>query len=287
MTISPAQTRTNRKFTDFTPLGSTQSVDLGNLIVTDFVQPPSLSIAWHAHEKPTLMFVFAGSVEEKFKRSAFYCESSSVLVRPAKEVHSHFYGSVGANCLAIQVKSELLKSNQQILQVLDSISFKKTSPLSSLAGKIQNEMQIMDEASPLAIEGYFLEILAQLIRGEKNARNLSPPLWLKNAKDLVHGFFRDSLNLSEIAKEVGVNPTHLAENFRKHFGSTVGEYVRNLRLDFAFHQIIETERPLAEIAHEAGFYDQSHFSKRFKEKFNATPLTIRLNSKSRRKSQKP
>lgn len=59
------------KFTDITPLGLNKSVDLEKFIVTDFFQPPLLSVDWHAHEKLTLLFVFTGGVEEKFKEKHF------------------------------------------------------------------------------------------------------------------------------------------------------------------------------------------------------------------------
>lgn len=273
------QPLSNDKFTDITPLGFTKSVNLENLILTDFFQPPSLSISWHYHEKPTLLFVFGGSVEEKFKKRTFQCAASSVVVRPAEETHAHLYGSVGAKCLAIQVKSAFLKDSKQILQALDSVSYIGKSPLISAARKIQRELQIMDEASPLAIEGYFLEIIAKIIRAEKKERNSSPPQWLKNARDLANDCFKESLNLSEIAGQIGVHPAYLAEMFRKHFGLTLGEYVRDLRLEYAFREVLETRRPLAEIALEVGFYDQSHFTKRFRERFNFTPLTIRQTAK--------
>lgn len=267
------------KFTDITPLGLNKSVDLEKFIVTDFFQPPLLSVDWHAHEKLTLLFVFTGGVEEKFKRKTFQCSFSSVLVRPAEELHSHSYSSVGANCLAIQVKSDYLQKNKEILQKIDSILFSQTSSLISAARKIKYEIQIMDEASPIAIESYFLEIVAKLIRADKKSRNSPPPIWLKRAWDLVNDSFKESLNLSKIAEEVGIHPTYLTEMFRKHFGITLGEYVRNLRLDFTFQQITETGKSLTEIALEAGFYDQSHFTRRFKEKFNATPLEIRQMTK--------
>lgn len=105
-----------------------------------------------------------------------------------------------------------------------------------------------------------------------------PPSWLTQARELLHGRFNDSLNLVEIANTVGVHPTHLARTFKKHYRTTVGEYVRRLRLDWATRQLSETEDPIAEIALAAGFYDQSHFSHLFKLHTGFTPAEFRAYS---------
>jgi AraC family transcriptional regulator len=101
------------------------------------------------------------------------------------------------------------------------------------------------------------------------------PHWLTQARDLLHGRFADSLNLVEIANTVGVHPTHLARTFKKYYQTTVGEYLRRLRLDWAMRQLSETEASIADIASAAGFYDQSHFSNLFKQHTGFTPAEFR------------
>lgn len=80
-----------------------------------------------------------------------------------------------------------------------------------------------------------------------------------------------------MARSVGVHPVHLATTFRRHFGSTIGEYVRRLRIDFATRQIASSEESLCNIALAAGFADQSHFSKVFRQQTGMTPGVFRAN----------
>ena len=61
----------------------------------------------------------------------------------------------------------------------------------------------------------------------------------------------------------------------EHYRTTVGEYVRRLRLDWATRQLSETEVSITEIALAAGFYDQSHFSHLFKQHTGFTPAEFR------------
>ena len=106
------------------------------------------------------------------------------------------------------------------------------------------------------------------------------PSWLTDARDVLHDRFNDSVSLIEIANIVGVHPTHLARTFKKHYRTTVGEYVRRLRLDWATRQLSETEDSISDIASAAGFYDQSHFSHLFKQHTGFTPAEFRAFSNS-------
>lgn len=102
------------------------------------------------------------------------------------------------------------------------------------------------------------------------------PPWLKQARDLLHDQFSESMSLARVAESVGVHPVYLASEFRRRFGSTVGEYVRRLRIEYACREISAcSEAPLAQIALTAGFSSQSHFSKTFKRLTGMTPLEYR------------
>jgi AraC family transcriptional regulator len=83
------------------------------------------------------------------------------------------------------------------------------------------------------------------------------------------------VGLSELASEVGVNAAHLARVFRARYGTSVGEYGRRLRLDWAAGEIARDDRPIAEIATEAGFADQSHFTRLFRRHVGTTPARFR------------
>jgi AraC family transcriptional regulator len=52
---------------------------------------------------------------------------------------------------------------------------------------------------------------------------------------------------------------------------SVGEYVRRERLDWAVAQLTTTDTPVATVAAEAGFADQSHFTRAFKRHTGLTP----------------
>jgi AraC family transcriptional regulator len=94
---------------------------------------------------------------------------------------------------------------------------------------------------------------------------------LKQAKDFIADEFSQPLTLSIIAGAVNVHPVYLANSFRRHYGCTIGEYVRQRRVKFACDRISNSRDPLAEVALAAGFANQSHFARAFKQVTGMTP----------------
>lgn len=82
------------------------------------------------------------------------------------------------------------------------------------------------------------------------------------------------MTLQEIAKAVGIHPVHLAREFHRRFGRTIGEQIRFLRIEYA-SRILAYGRPLAEVALAAGFSDQSHLSKTFLSLVGSPPGQFR------------
>jgi AraC family transcriptional regulator len=83
------------------------------------------------------------------------------------------------------------------------------------------------------------------------------------------------LTISSIAESVGVHPGYLAAEFRRIYQTTIGEYMRKLRVDFACREIARTGVPLVQIALESGFSNQSQFCTTFKRVTGMTPAAYR------------
>jgi len=63
--------------------------------------------------------------------------------------------------------------------------------------------------------------------------------------------------------------------FHERYGTSIGEYVRNARLDWAASRLVCGDEPLAALALEAGFADQSHLTRQFKRAYGLTPARWR------------
>lgn len=126
----------------------------------------------------------------------------------------------------------------------------------------------------LMLEAHVFELLGAITRLDQSPGK-TPPRWLKRVKDRLHAEFCDRLRMRDLAREAGVHPVHLARAFRKFEKRTPGEYQQHLQIRAACELLGKPEWPLAEIAAECGFADQSHFTRAFRRMAATTPLRFR------------
>lgn len=102
-----------------------------------------------------------------------------------------------------------------------------------------------------------------------------PPQWIESAQELLRSRLKNPPDLLETARIAGVHPSHLSRAFRQFTGMTVGAYLRRERVHFACSLLHQSQYSLAEIAQEAGFYDQAHFSRVFRRQVGLSPKEFR------------
>jgi AraC family transcriptional regulator len=141
-----------------------------------------------------------------------------------------------------------------------------------VATRIRRELALPDAFTPLAVEGLALELTA--IAGRSRAP-APADRWAEQAHSLLRERFREAVTPREIAREIGVHPAHLARVFRTRYGESLGEHIRRLRIQWAAEQMIIAKVPLAILAVEAGFCDQSHFTRAFRRHYGVTPARFR------------
>jgi AraC family transcriptional regulator len=146
--------------------------------------------------------------------------------------------------------------------------------------RVARELEDADDLSGLVVDGLVQAMLATAVRREGTRRfHAATPRWLLLAQELAHAQFRERVGLTQIAAAVGVGASHLAREFRAHFGMTLGEYMRRLRVEWVADQLARTSMTLSEIGIAAGFSDQSHLTREFRRRFGISPGAWRRRSR--------
>lgn len=247
--------------------------------LTQTFHSPHLVLPRHDHECANINFNFKGYFREIINSRPQESKPSSLLIKPAGESHANQYGDAGAHCLVIEVLPRKLAVIQKSSGLFDAPAHIRGGALTTIAKKIYKEFQMMhsdDTASDLMIEGLMLEMLAEATRQNIRASSSGiPPYWLRVVRNFIHENFLERISLSKVAESVSVNPAHVARMFRKHYGCTIGDYARRLKIEFAVRELAETDLSLVEISSSAGFCDQSHFTNAFKIYIGMTPAEFR------------
>jgi AraC-like DNA-binding protein len=98
---------------------------------------------------------------------------------------------------------------------------------------------------------------------------------LKRVQDYVEAHLDDRLTLTEIAGVACLSPYHFSRSFKQAVGVGPQRYVLQRRFERAKTLIRRTDQPLALIAQEAGFTDQSHLTSIFRREIGVTPGQFR------------
>jgi len=81
--------------------------------------------------------------------------------------------------------------------------------------------------------------------------------------------------MKEMAAMAKLSSTQFNARFRELLRMSPSEYIPKLRIEVAQKLLSTSNKSIAETAAEAGFYDQSHFTKRFRRVTGMTPLAYR------------
>lgn len=259
-------------------LGGVQSVSVRTdaAIVDDVWFPAGSVVPWHTHERTIVGVMLDGSFQSSIAGRQLDCRVGAAWVEPRAERHANFVGRSGARVLAIQPDDERDDLFAPLLPWLADVHLIDTADLRVDARRLARELRSAEPFNSLAIDSLVVLMLADASRLTFRERHHgAPPGWLLRVRDLLHAQFTRPPRLEELSQVAGVSPSHLTHSFRRHFRVTPGEYVRQVRVNWAADQLVTTQRSLSEIALAAGYCDQSHFSREVRRTFGIAPAQYR------------
>lgn len=253
---------------------------LRDFTVSEVRFPPRLYLDSHYHEHGCLTIMCEGGFRERMPGKSLACEAGTILVKPPAERHDDLFGANGSHHVIVEPAYPTLDMVPEFAMLFGGISLTRNAATAMLGDRIRTELALSDGATPLAVEGLVLEIVASLVRAvPENERR--PPRWLIRVCERLEETPFAELSLVRLAADAEVHPVYFARQFRRHYGLSVGAYVRRRRLQWTAQQIVTSRAPLAEIAHAAGFADQSHFTREFKRHYGVAPQRYRAAIASR------
>lgn len=250
--------------------------DINGIVLAETEYSSGLSISAHPHEEALCCLVLEGSLTERWGRRTAECDPGHLTYLPPDEPHLQEYHVDESRCFLIQISNPWMGRMQElgVTRPPDPGDL-GDSRASWLASQLYGEFRTGDAAAALSIEGFALSMLGEIARTAMEPDRAPKPGWLLQAVELLHARAAGPVSMADIAGEVGVHPAHLARTFRDRYGSTMGEYLRRIRVERATGELTEGRKAISRIALDAGFSDQAHFTRVFKRFTGATPAAWR------------
>jgi AraC family transcriptional regulator len=104
---------------------------------------------------------------------------------------------------------------------------------------------------------------------------------VQGVTDFILAHLSQDISLEALAQQIGFSPYHFARLFRQTTGESPHQFVLRQRIEEACYLLKTTDMPLASIAQESGFANQSHFTRIFKRHLGLTPRVYRQHDESR------
>jgi AraC-like DNA-binding protein len=134
--------------------------------------------------------------------------------------------------------------------------------------------------SQLGRETLLIQTLTHLIRWHADVRPALDRLpreqiLMRQVRDFLTDHFDENVSLQTLADQVSLNRSYLVRAFRKLYGLPPHAYQNQVRIEHA-KKLLLAGLPIAEVALDAGFVDQSHLTRHFKRIVGVSPGQYRL-----------
>lgn len=245
------------------------------LVLSELKHKAGQRLQEHSHQLAYFCLLIDGDYAESCGRKTFEYRPLTITFHPPELAHRDEIGNHDGHFFIVELESQWMERLGEYSAVPKTITGIEGGDLAWLALRLYREFKSPHACSLLAVEGLAMTMLAELPRACSTAEK-RPPRWLARADDLLHAEFHKDLNVNRVAAEVGVHPFHLSKVFRQFHQQTVSEYLKSLRVKFACRELFNPETELATVALAAGFADQSHFTRVFKQFTGMTPGAFRL-----------
>jgi len=247
-----------------------RSERIGAFVLVESGYAPSLRLGRHSHEHASISLVISGGIEESHRFTAERFGPGSISIKPGDIEHSNAVSSAGMGGVAITRCHDDSQETADWTAAVRQYRWLSRGPVVRAFFDVYTCLR--ESKGPdreLAIEERLALLIGELVRPVKVP--IAAPHWLGAVRDRLHALADGAVPGARLAEWAGVHPVYLARAFRRHFGVCMSKYVQQLRVRRAAQLLQDRQLTSAQIAQTAGFADQAHLCRVFKNEFGLTP----------------
>lgn len=98
---------------------------------------------------------------------------------------------------------------------------------------------------------------------------------VRNVVDYIETHIDEDLSLDKISNALHYSKFYLIRIFHQETTCTIYKYIKGRRLTLAAQKLVETEKPIIDIAYEAHYNSQQAFTLAFHNLYQCAPKTYR------------
>jgi beta-xylosidase/AraC-like DNA-binding protein len=243
----------------------------------------------HIHLGIEILLVIRGEIEVTVNQTSFQLAENDLLLINANDIRS-IKGNKENVVLSLQIPLDLIepyypnihecyfncnssKENNGLYLLFDQIR--------QLIAKILIAYYQKQDGSEIEINGLIFQLVTLLIRNFKTTHLGSQQFTemkderIRELLAFIEKNYRKPISLEEIAKQRYLSIYYLSRYFKQEVGVSFSQYVKNVRLKSAVHELLYTGHNITQISLNNGFPNVKAFNKAFKEMYQQTPTEYR------------
>ncbi|MDD2214247.1 MAG: AraC family transcriptional regulator [Oscillospiraceae bacterium] len=272
-----------------------------SLFVSDCSSPEPA----HRHEFIELVYILAGRGHQMVDHTVYQVNRGDLLFINYQQTHAFTPAGqlryVNVMLDPAYLSRELINPDNAfgMLALTHYNEIRQICPrnrnLVSFQGQEQQEMETLldfmlrasNRSSPFStteLQGYIMAIFAKLLDKLQllsNTATVTPQNegW-ENILHYINENAQEKLTLEGLAQRCFYNPSYFSRVFKERYGLTLAAYLARVRIDRAKQLLLESDLPLAEIALQSGFGEQTALFRHFRKYCGMTPAAYRKSKKT-------
>lgn len=242
----------------------------------------------HWHRSIEIFAVFEGTLAFFINEEKYPLGSGEFILLNSNEIHS--ISSPEANrTIVLQIPMNVLRNVEtgEGLILFTHSPKRQDSKIMELIGSMYQELQERGSEYEWKVQSDFFmlvyllltkyrkrEILPEEIRHYRKLNRLS------TITDYIRENYTKELSLEMVADRFGYSPSYLSRMFRKYAQTNYKTYLQNVRIEYGFQELANTDHTIGEIALNNGFPNQKAFTREFKKKYGILPSEYRRGQKN-------
>jgi AraC-like DNA-binding protein len=230
--------------------------------------------------EPAIVLVRTGRYARRVRGRTSVIDATQCYVQQAGEEELvHHLGRLGHRCTVLTLRAEALPALFRVRSRLAPAEF-RTSPATDFAHRLLlAECRRRGDAAVIATMAAALvaDLVLEWAASPQPPHRLGTPAATRRIVDTARDLVTTTLvppSLQTVAAAASVSPQHLTRVFRQSTGMTLSRYRNRVRVRLALERLADGD-DMRRIAHDLGFADHAHFSRRVMAEVGLQPRAVR------------
>ena len=237
----------------------------------------------HWHTSIEIFAVLEGRLEFFLNKEEYPLKAGEQLIINSNEIHS-IHAVEKNKTVVLQIP---LKQFENYFTAQRFIRFRSQdetadAKLTSLIRKLYKVYVARDVGYEFRTMSLFYEIMYMLVKNyrltevhEKEIRHSRRLDALSKITTYMREHYNEDLKLSELASTFGYSDAYLSRMFQKYAKVNYKTYLQDIRMAYAYRDLINTDRTISQIALDNGFCSSRGFSGEFQKRYGILPSEMR------------